>query len=67
VRLSDIGWTADEALKLGDKVSILEGGAIVQTGTETRPCRAPRQRIRRRVRAPRESLHRDQGRLRSAS
>ncbi|HEX8757562.1 MAG TPA: hypothetical protein VF745_14590 [Steroidobacteraceae bacterium] len=28
----------DEALRLGDRISILEGGRIVQTGSRTSPC-----------------------------
>ena len=54
----------DEALKLGDRITIMEGGRIVQTGTGRDILAAARERVRGRVRPPHEPAHRHQGRRR---
>jgi len=60
--LSVVSHDLDEALKLGDKVTILEGGRIVQSGTGPGHRERAGRRLRRGVRAPREPAHRHQGR-----
>ena len=44
----------DEAFKLGDRIAIMEGGRIVQSGTPRDIYTAPRQRLRRRLRGTHE-------------
>ena len=48
----------DEALRLGDRISILQNGRIMQTGTAEDIVLAPARRLRRRVRAAHESARR---------
>ena len=48
----------DEALKLGNRIAILEGGRIVQMGHRRGHPAPPRQRLRRRVRQAHEPAQR---------
>ena len=52
----------DEAIKLGNRIVIMEGGRIVQAGTVAGHRAAARRRLCRRIRAPHEPARRACGR-----